>query len=137
MYWWSWWSWWFWSSWWSWWSRRPPDRLLTGNRVWVSPRAPDSPDRSCQEPVSTARRHKQFADVAKLYKVLVRIIYRVIIVFNFYIYKKLFSLISLTFKIFYPFILNQKALKIGYSNFLIPNILYTLVKLIIYLHLSI
>ena len=43
---------------------------------------------------------------AKFYKVLVGIIYRVIIIFNFYIYKKLFSLISLTFKIFYPFILN-------------------------------
>ena len=42
----------------------------------------------------------------KLYKVLVRVIIRVIIVFNFHIYKKLFGLISLTFKIFYPFILN-------------------------------
>ena len=57
--------------------------------------------------------------LTKLYKILVRIIYGVIIVFNFHIYKKLFGLISLTFKIFYPFILNQKALKIGYSNFLI------------------
>ena len=75
--------------------------------------------------------------LTKLYKVLIGIIYRVIIVFNFYIYKKLFSLISLTFKIFYPFILNQEALKIGYNNFLIPNILYTLAKLIIYLLLSI
>ena len=44
--------------------------------------------------------------LTKLYKVLVEVIYRVIIVFNFYIYKKLFSFISLTFKIFYPFILN-------------------------------
>ena len=44
--------------------------------------------------------------LTKFYKVLVGIIYKVIIVFNFYIYKKLFSLISLTFKIFYPFILN-------------------------------
>ena len=44
--------------------------------------------------------------LTKFYKVLVKIIYRVIIVFNFYIYKKLFSLISLTFKIFCPFILN-------------------------------
>jgi hypothetical protein len=42
----------------------------------------------------------------KLYKVLVRVIIRVIIVFNFYIYKELFNLISLTFKIFYTFILN-------------------------------
>ena len=44
--------------------------------------------------------------LTKLYKVLVGIIYKVIIVFNFYIYKKLFSLISLAFKIFYFFILN-------------------------------
>ena len=44
--------------------------------------------------------------LTKLYKVLVGVISGVIIVFNFYIYKKLFSLISLTFKIFYPFILN-------------------------------
>ena len=42
----------------------------------------------------------------KFCKVLVGIIYRVIIIFNFYIYKKLFSLISLAFKIFYLFILN-------------------------------
>ena len=42
----------------------------------------------------------------KFYKVLVGIIYKVIIIFNFYIYKKLFSLISLAFKIFCPFILN-------------------------------
>jgi hypothetical protein len=44
--------------------------------------------------------------LTKLYKVLVRVILGVIIVFNFYIYKELFSLISLAFKIFYPFILN-------------------------------
>ena len=73
----------------------------------------------------------------KLCKVLVGVILRVIIIFNFYIYKELFSLISFTFKIFYPFILNQEALKIGYSNFLIPNIPYTLVKFIIYLFLSV
>ena len=42
----------------------------------------------------------------KLCKVLVRVICGVIIVFNFYIYKKLFSLISFAFKIFCPFILN-------------------------------
>ena len=71
--------------------------------------------------------------LTKLCKVLVGVIIRVIIVFNFYIYKELFSLISLTFKIFYPFILNQEALKISYSNFLIPNILYILAKFIIYL----
>ena len=44
--------------------------------------------------------------LTKLYKVLVKVILRVIIIFNFYIYKKLFGLISLTFKIFCPFILN-------------------------------
>ena len=42
----------------------------------------------------------------KLYKVLVGVIIGIIIVFNFYIYKELFSFISFTFKIFYPFILN-------------------------------
>ena len=75
--------------------------------------------------------------LTKLCKVLVRVIIGVIIVFNFYIHKKLFSLISLTFKIFYPFVLNQEALEIGYSDFLIPNIPYTLAKLIIYLFSSI
>ena len=75
--------------------------------------------------------------LTKLYNVLIGVILKVIIVFNFYIHKKLFSLISLTFKIFYPFILNQEALKIGYNNFLIPNIPCTLVKLIIYLFLSV
>ena len=44
--------------------------------------------------------------LTKLYKVLVRVIIKVIIVFNFYIYKELFSLISFAFKIFFPFILN-------------------------------
>ena len=44
--------------------------------------------------------------LTKLYKVLVGVVSRVIIVLNFYIYKELFSLISLTFKIFYAFILN-------------------------------
>ena len=42
----------------------------------------------------------------KLCKVLVGVISGVIIVFNFYIYKELFSLINFTFKIFYTFILN-------------------------------
>ena len=42
----------------------------------------------------------------KFYKVLVGIIYRIYRIFNFYIYKKLFSFISVTFKILYPFILN-------------------------------
>ena len=75
--------------------------------------------------------------LTKLYKVLVGVILKVIIIFNFHIYKELFSLINLAFKIFYPFILNQEVLKIGYSDFLIPNILYALIKLIIYLLLSI
>ena len=44
--------------------------------------------------------------LTKLYKVLVGVILKVIIIFNFYIYKELFSLINLTFKIFCPFILN-------------------------------
>ena len=44
--------------------------------------------------------------LTKLYKVLVGVILRVIIIFNFYIYKELFSLISFAFKFFYPFILN-------------------------------
>ena len=44
--------------------------------------------------------------LTKLYKVLVGVIIRVIIVFNFYIYKELFSLISFTFKIFFLFILD-------------------------------
>ena len=44
--------------------------------------------------------------LTKLYKVLVGVVNRVVIVLNFYIYKELFSLISFTFKIFCPFILN-------------------------------
>jgi hypothetical protein len=75
--------------------------------------------------------------LTKLCKVLIRVIIGVIIVFNFYIHKKLFSLISLTFKIFYTLILNQEALEIGYSDLPVPNILYILVKLIIYLLLSV
>ena len=75
--------------------------------------------------------------LTKLCKVLVEVVSKVIIVLNFYIYKELFSFINFVFKIFYPFILNQKALKIGYNDFLIPNIPYTLVKLIIYLLLSV
>ena len=44
--------------------------------------------------------------LTKFYKVLVRVVNKVIIVLNFYIYKELFSFISLIFKIFYAFILN-------------------------------
>ena len=40
--------------------------------------------------------------LTKLCKVLVGVVNRVIIVLNFYIYKELFSLISLTFKSFTP-----------------------------------
>ena len=69
--------------------------------------------------------------LTKLCKVLVGVIIGVIIVFNFYIYKELFSFISLTFKIFFPFVLNQEALEIGCSDLPIPNILYTLAKLVI------
>jgi hypothetical protein len=75
--------------------------------------------------------------LTKLCKVLVGVIIGVIIVFNFYIHKELFGLINLIFKIFFPFILNQEALEIGYNNLLISNILCTLVKLIIYLFSSI
>ena len=75
--------------------------------------------------------------LTKLYKALIRVILKVIIIFNFYIYKELFSLINLTFKIFYHFILNQEALEIGYSNFLIFNIPCALMKFIIYLLLSV
>ena len=75
--------------------------------------------------------------LTKLYKVLVGVISRVIIIFNFHIHKELFSLIGLTFKIFFPFILDQEALKIGYSNLLIPNMLYALAKFIICLLLSV
>ena len=50
--------------------------------------------------------------LTKFCKVLVGVIIRVIIVFNFHIYKELFGLISLIFKIFYPFVLNQEALEI-------------------------
>ena len=44
--------------------------------------------------------------LTKLYKVLVKVVNKVIIVLNFYIYKELFNLISFAFKIFYAFILN-------------------------------
>src|ERR1700679_1326059 len=75
--------------------------------------------------------------LTKLCKVLIRVIIKVIIVFNFHIYKELFSFISLAFKIFFSFILNQEALEIGYSDFLIPNMPCTLAKFIICLLLSI
>jgi len=69
-----------------------------------------------------------------LYTIYLTILSEVLVgrvVLNFHLYKKLFSLINLTLKIFYTFILNQEALKVGCSNFIIFNISYTLAKLII------
>jgi len=71
-----------------------------------------------------------------LYTIYLTILSEVLVrrvVLNFHIYKELFSLINLTLKIFYAFILNQEALKVGYSNLIISNASYTLIKLIIYL----
>jgi len=71
-----------------------------------------------------------------LYTIYLTILSKVLVrkvVLNFHIYKELFSLINLTLKIFYAFILNQKALKVGRSNLIISNIFYTLTELIIYL----
>jgi len=59
------------------------------------------------------------------------------VVLNFYIYKELFSLINLTLKVFYAFILNQEALEVGCSNPTISNVFCTLTELIICLLLLI
>ena len=70
-----------------------------------------------------------------LYAIYLTILSKVLVrrvVLNFYIYKELFSLINLTLKIFYAFILNQEALEVGYSNLIISNVSYTLAELIIY-----
>jgi hypothetical protein len=75
-----------------------------------------------------------------LYTIYLTILSKVLVrrvVLNFHIYKELFSLINLTLKIFYAFILNQEALKVGYSNLVISNVFYTLTELIIYLLLLI
>jgi len=75
-----------------------------------------------------------------LYTIYLTILSKVLVrkvVLNFYIYKELFGLINLTLKIFYAFILSQKALKVSYSNLIISNVSYTLAKLIIYLILFI
>ena len=75
-----------------------------------------------------------------LYTIYLTILSKVLVrrvVLNFYIYKELFDLINLTFRIFYAFILNQEALEVGYSNLIISNISYTLIKLIICLLLLI
>ena len=67
-----------------------------------------------------------------LSKVLVR---RVVL--NFYIHKELFSLINLTLKIFYAFILNQEVIEVGRSDLTVFDVSCTLAKLIIYLFLPI
>jgi len=75
-----------------------------------------------------------------LYTIYLTILSKVLVrrvVLNFYIHKKLFSLINLTLKIFYAFILNQEALEVGYSNLIISNVSYTLTKLVICLFLLI
>jgi len=75
-----------------------------------------------------------------LYTIYLTILSEVLVrrvVLNFYIYKELFGLINLTLKIFYAFILNQEALKVGYSNLIISNVSYTLMKLVICLFLLI
>jgi len=59
------------------------------------------------------------------------------VVLNFYIYKELFSLINLTLKIFFAFILNQEALEVGCSNLSVSDVSCALAKLIIYLLSSI
>jgi len=79
-------------------------------------------------------------DSNSLYAIYLTILGKVLVrrvVLNFYIYKELFSLVNLTLKIFFAFILNQEALKVGYSNLIISNVLYALAKLIIYLLLPI
>jgi len=75
-----------------------------------------------------------------LYAIYLTILGKVLVgrvVLNFYIYKELFSLVNLTLKIFFAFILNQEALEVGCSNLIISNILYALAKLIICLLLSV
>jgi len=75
-----------------------------------------------------------------LYAIYLTILSKVLVrrvVLNFHIYKELFGLINLTFKIFYAFVLNQEALEVGRSNFIISNASYTLTKLVICLLLLI
>jgi len=75
-----------------------------------------------------------------LYTIYLTILSKVLVrrvVLNFHIYKELFSLINLTLKIFYAFILNQEALEVGYSNFIISDVSCTLTKLVICLLLLI
>ena len=49
--------------------------------------------------------------LTKLCKVLVGVIIKIIIVFNFYIYKELFSLINFTFKFFLPLYIKLGSFK--------------------------
>jgi len=79
-------------------------------------------------------------DSNSLYAIYLTILSKVLVrrvVLNFHIYKELFSLINLTLKIFFAFILNQEALEVGYNNLIISNVLYALVKLIICLLLPV
>ena len=69
-----------------------------------------------------------------LYAIYLTILSEVLVrrvVLNFDIYKELFSLINLTLKISYAFILNQEALEVGRSNLTISDVSYTLTELII------
>ena len=75
-----------------------------------------------------------------LYAIYLTILNKVLVgrvIFNFHIYKELFSLINLTLKIFYTFILNQEALEVGCSNLKISNVSCTLAKIVICLLLLI
>src|SRR6266567_3676107 len=74
-------------------------------------------------------------DSDSLYAIYLTILSKVLVkrvVLNFHIYKELFSLINLTLKIFYTFILNQETLEVSHYNLMISNISCTLAKLIIY-----
>jgi len=69
-----------------------------------------------------------------LYAIYLTILSKVLVrgvVLNFHIYKELFNLINLTLKIFYAFILNQEALKVGHSDLIISDISCTLTELVI------
>jgi len=75
-----------------------------------------------------------------LYAIYLTILSKVLVrrvVLNFHIYKELFDLINLTLKVFYAFVLNQKALKVGRSNLTISDVSYTLTELVICLFLLI
>ncbi len=71
-------------------------------------------------------------DLCAIYLIILSEILVRRVVLNFHIHKELFSLINLTLKVFYAFILNQKTLKIGRSDLTISNISCTLAKFVIY-----